>query len=92
MGTVLWDEIRELIRKEGGNPEIVFKSPALTRYWLKKYDKRRRRKKIATKPAEELLEWIYQTIREASEEELADTALEIFSVLKIRKKEVVRYG
>ena len=88
MRTVLWDEadIKEFIKKRGGDPEIVFKNPTLTSYWLKRYDTYQRRKRVAEKPAEELLDWIYQTILEAPDDELADTALEIFSVLKIRRE------
>ena len=88
MSTVLWDEtdVKDFIRKKGGDPEVVFKSPALTRHWMRKYEKYTYRKSIAKKDPEELLDWIYQTILEASEEELADTALEIFSVLKIRRE------
>ena len=87
MSIALWDEtdVKDFIRKRGGDPEMVFKSPALTSYWLRKYDTHYRRRRIAEKPAEELLEWIYQTILETPEEELADTALEIFAVLRIRR-------
>ncbi len=92
MSTVLWDEaeIKTFIKERGGDPEVVFKNPALTSYWLKKYDTHYRRRRIATKPAEELLDWIYQTILEASEEELADTALEIFAILRLRKAGALR--
>lgn len=74
------------IEKEGGVREVIFSSPALTRYWMRKYEKYVYRKSIAEKDPEELLDWIYETIQEAAEEELIDTALEILAVLKVRKE------
>jgi len=88
MKTVLWDEIdfETFIEKEGGVKEIILSNPALTRYWLRKYGKYLYRRSIAKKDPEELLNWIRETIKETPEEELADTALEILAVLRMRRE------
>ncbi len=88
MSTVLWDEtaFEEFVEREGGVKEIIFSSPELMEYWLRKYRKFVYRKEVAGKSAEDLLDWILTTLQEATEEELIYAVADVIAVLKLRKE------